>query len=387
MSHGAVAAAAVRAAPSTSIVSVAAGDRRRRSVRASRGRRPGGRTGAPSSVTSPPVTAAATTNVPASMRSGMTACSAPRRRRGPRPRWCPAPSARPRRPSPARNAMRSSTSGSWAAGRIVVVPSARVAARIAFSVPMTRDEREGHLAAAQPAGRAREVVAVAVVDVGAQGAHRLDVQVDRPPADPVAAGVADDDPPEARQQRAQQDEAGAHLGRRLERHEQPVHVARGDLVDVRAPGWSTTTPRSRRVSAMTRTSSISGTLVNRQRSPVSVAAASSLSAAFLAPLIRHRAAERPAALDAEGLPRSRARAGTPSGTVWRRPRAYPRCRGPSRWRRSATRMRRSARCSWARARGQVGGSSRRPRGPVRPRGGPPGPSRGRSRRPGRPSRP
>ena len=36
---------------------------------------------------------------------------------------------------------------------------------------------------------------------------------------------------------------------------------------------------------MTRTSSISGTLVNRQRSPVSVAAASSLSAAFLAPLI------------------------------------------------------------------------------------------------------
>src|SRR6478736_3889024 len=36
---------------------------------------------------------------------------------------------------------------------------------------------------------------------------------------------------------------------------------------------------------MTRTSSISGTFVNLQRSPVSVAAASSLSAAFLAPLI------------------------------------------------------------------------------------------------------
>src|SRR6478609_4101824 len=36
---------------------------------------------------------------------------------------------------------------------------------------------------------------------------------------------------------------------------------------------------------MTRTSSISGTLVSRQRSPVSVAAASSLRAAFLAPLI------------------------------------------------------------------------------------------------------
>ena len=37
---------------------------------------------------------------------------------------------------------------------------------------------------------------------------------------------------------------------------------------------------------MTRTSSISGTFVNRQRSPVSVAAASSFRAAFLAPLIR-----------------------------------------------------------------------------------------------------
>ena len=33
--------------------------------------------------------------------------------------------------------MRSSTSGSWAAGRITVWPSARVAASIAFSVPMT----------------------------------------------------------------------------------------------------------------------------------------------------------------------------------------------------------------------------------------------------------
>src|SRR3954469_23206620 len=37
---------------------------------------------------------------------------------------------------------------------------------------------------------------------------------------------------------------------------------------------------------MTRTSSISGTFVNRQRSPVSVAAARSLSAAFFEPLIR-----------------------------------------------------------------------------------------------------
>ncbi len=33
--------------------------------------------------------------------------------------------------------MRSSTSGSWAAGRMTVWPSARTAASIAFSVPIT----------------------------------------------------------------------------------------------------------------------------------------------------------------------------------------------------------------------------------------------------------
>src|SRR4249919_990060 len=53
-------------------------------------------------------------------------------------------------------------------------------------------------------------------------------------------------------------------------------------------GRSTTTPRSRSVSAMTRTSSMTGTLVSRQRSPVRVAAAISLRAAFLEPLIATR---------------------------------------------------------------------------------------------------
>ena len=52
---------------------------------------------------------------------------------------------------------------------------------------------------------------------------------------------------------------------------------------------------------MTRTSSISGTFVNRQRSPVRVAAASILSAAFFAPLIGTVAAQRHAALDPEDL--------------------------------------------------------------------------------------
>ena len=39
--------------------------------------------------------------------------------------------------------------------------------------------------------------------------------------------------PKRGEERPQEHEAGAHLGRGLERHEQPVDVARGDLVDVR----------------------------------------------------------------------------------------------------------------------------------------------------------
>ena len=58
-----------------------------------------------------------------------------------------------------------------------------------------------------------------------------------------------------------------------------------DRMEVFGAGWSTTTPRSRRVPAITRTSSISGTFVRRQRSPVRIAAASIFSAAFFAPLI------------------------------------------------------------------------------------------------------
>ena len=58
------------------------------------------------------------------------------------------------------------------------------------------------------------------------------MEVHRPAPDPIAARVADDHAPEPRQQRAQEDEAGPHLRCRFERHEEPVHVAGRDLVDV-----------------------------------------------------------------------------------------------------------------------------------------------------------
>src|SRR5215208_121785 len=113
-------------------------------------------------------------------------------------------------------------------------------------------------------------------------------------------------------------------------------------------GWSTTTPRSRSVSAMTRTSSISGTFVNRQRSPVRVAAASIFRAAFFAPLI--------GTVPFSGRPPSMRKIslGTGSGlnSQWKgRASAMiqARRRGPSLWRRWATRSRSSACWSAARA--------------------------------------
>ena len=217
-------------------------------------------------------------------------------------------SARPRRPSSGGTRSGRRPRAPRRPGGSSSVPSARTAASIAFSVPITDTNGNSRFGPAQAARRAGEVVAVAVLDLGAQGPHRVDVEVDRPPADPVAARVADDHPAEPGEERAEQDERGAHLGRRLERHEQPVDVARGDLVDVRRPDGRRRRPRSRRVSAITRTSSISGTFVNRQRSPVRVAAASSLRAAFFEPLIGTEPIERPAALDPEHLAGDRRRA-------------------------------------------------------------------------------
>ena len=53
--------------------------------------------------------------------------------------------------------MRSSTSGSWAAGRMMVWPSASVAARMAFSVPITVTSGNVHVGrrAAGPGARAK----------------------------------------------------------------------------------------------------------------------------------------------------------------------------------------------------------------------------------------
>jgi hypothetical protein len=94
-------------------------------------------TGAPVSVTSPPVIAAAMAYVPVSMRSAITECSAPCSRSTP---WIvsvevPMPSIRA--PILVRQLARSATSGSRAAFSITVSPFARVAAMRALWVAPT----------------------------------------------------------------------------------------------------------------------------------------------------------------------------------------------------------------------------------------------------------
>ena len=146
--------------------------------------------GADSMVMSPPVTAAATTNVPASIRSAMTRCSAPAQ-----------PTLAFDDDRVGRRALDLGAHLLQQQDQVVDLRLARGGLDDRPALGQRRGEdgvlgahhghlRKADLRATQPAGRAREVVAVAVLDVRAHGAHRIDVQVDRAANDPVAARVA-----------------------------------------------------------------------------------------------------------------------------------------------------------------------------------------------------
>ena len=87
--------------------------------------------------TDPPVAAAATRKVPVSMRSGMMRCSAPASALTPSIVIVSLPAPSMFAPIALRQFARSTTSGSRAAFSMTVVPSARQAAIIRFSVPVT----------------------------------------------------------------------------------------------------------------------------------------------------------------------------------------------------------------------------------------------------------
>ena len=88
-------------------------------------------------VTSPPVIAPATRNVPASTRSGMIRCRAPPSSRTPSISIRSVPAPRIFAPMALSSRARSKTSGSRAAFSRIVVPSASAAAIMRFSVPVT----------------------------------------------------------------------------------------------------------------------------------------------------------------------------------------------------------------------------------------------------------
>ena len=165
------------------------------------------------SVTSLPAIAAATRKVPASMRSGMTSCSAPCSSFTPSMmiRRVPAPSIFA--PILLSKFARSMTSGSAAALSMTVVPSARTAAIMTLSVPRTVGPslpRRFMVAAAQFPG---ENLHVALVDP-VSGAERLEafqMKIDRAVADDAAAGQGDRRLLLAAEQGTEDADGGAHL--------------------------------------------------------------------------------------------------------------------------------------------------------------------------------
>ena len=130
--------------------------------------------------------------------------------------------------------MRSSTSGSWAAGRITVWPSARVAASIAFSVPMTDTNGKRTSVAAEAArapSRSSSRCGTRSSAPSARIASTWRSTGRRPIRSPPGLLMI------TRPKRARSGPRSMKLARILAAassgHEQPLDVARGDLVDVR----------------------------------------------------------------------------------------------------------------------------------------------------------
>ncbi len=138
-----------------------------------------------------------------------------------------------------RKLARSTTSGSRAAFSMTVSPSASVAAIIRFSVPVTVTVSSTRRAPLQALGAGADVAALDV-DVGAHGLQPGDVDVHRTRADGAAAGQRDVGAPEARHQRPQHQDRGAHGLHQL--------VGREALLDA----WSASTSMRMRSSMVTR---------------------------------------------------------------------------------------------------------------------------------------
>ena len=169
---------------------------------------------------SPLVASAAQAQDAASIRSGSAVCWKPPSRSTPSIRITRSVSTLMIAPIFCRTAIRSMISGSIAALRSSVTPSARTAVSSTCSVAPTLGYGSAILVPCSRAGRADVDAVVALLDDRAELPQDVEVVVDRPVADPAAAEVGDERLTEPVQQRAAEqdrDPAGARRGRRCRR--------------------------------------------------------------------------------------------------------------------------------------------------------------------------
>ena len=98
------------------------------------------------------------------------------------------------------------------------------------------DLREGDRCPLEATVALRKVVAVAVINLGAEGAHSVNMKVHRATANAIAAWVANDHATEPGKEWTKEHEAGAHLCCRFKWNEEPFGVRR--LQAHRFGGWS-----------------------------------------------------------------------------------------------------------------------------------------------------
>ena len=166
-------------------------------------------------VTSPPVAAVAIKKVPASIRSGITVHSVGWSSSTPSITMRPVPAPMTRAPIEFKKLARAEISGF--AGAVLDDGDPIGEHRSHHDVLGRPDARvlEGDLRGLQSVRRAGLYEAVVELDVGAERAQAVDVKVELPQAQVAAAGRGDLGLPEARHERAEDDQAGAHLAHQL----------------------------------------------------------------------------------------------------------------------------------------------------------------------------
>ena len=95
--------------------------------------------------------------------------------------------------------------------------------------PHHGDVRKGDICAAQSTAALCKVVAITIINLCAERAHCIYMEIDGASSNPIAARITDDYATESCEEWTEQHEARAHLGRRFQRNEEPLHVTRSEI--------------------------------------------------------------------------------------------------------------------------------------------------------------